>query len=317
MASSALTGAKIETHQLLRAAHKPEKNFPVLRILGNTLLNWLLFLYEMCICAFWLHMYQWWAYFVLGPLAGLAICAWFIYNRIKNYRMRNNKRGGIARGAGSVLAIVMGVGYGEYIFQNYSQDYYNFMDLAIYTNIDPNVDRGQTYMDAGQVYFKEYTYVDLQYPMAIQSKGLYCVAPIRGQPIVNQGGPIKKELQGPLVAPRSGTFDFWAVGKDCCDPPNGANFRCGEVKSPFARAGLRQLADEERPFYRMAVQSWQFKYNLPAKHPLFFEYVQDPLHTVQQRVDTALNLAFQAMWVYLIFDLILVSFLFWYLNTDV
>merc|ERR1719502_2180472 len=64
---------------------------------------------------------------------------------------------------------------------------------------------------------------------------LYCVAPI-----------VKGNAQ--LTS-----YDFWAVGVNCCSGAQ-SDFRCGEYTNPHSKSGLRLMKDDQRPFYRLAVQ---------------------------------------------------------------
>jgi len=182
-----------------------------------------------------------------------------------------------------VMNVVMWFTIGYAIFQSdkaywrFAKSFYDFQNMASYINIDPSVDRGQTYMDGGQVYFKEGTRVEISKAIAFQEDEIYCVAPIVQQSMDSGGDTSGKSLSGnSLKMPPSGTVDFWAVGINCCDP-SGLNFKCGDVKNPLARAGLRELRDDTRPFFLMAVQEWTAWLRMPAKHPLFFHWVQDPL----------------------------------------
>jgi len=169
----------------------------------------------------------------------------------------------------------------EKAYRRYAASYYDFQGMASYINVDSSKDRGQTYMDAGQVYFKEGTKVDVTKAIAFQEDQIYCVAPILQQTLDSGGDKSGASLSGNnLKIPDSGTIDFWAVGMNCCDP-SGLNFKCGESTSPLARAGIRVLRDDTRPFFLMAVQEWTAWLRIPAKHPLFFHWVQDPLIQVE------------------------------------
>eukprot|EP00427_Karlodinium_veneficum_P010896 CAMPEP_0169086014 /NCGR_PEP_ID=MMETSP1015-20121227/13471_1 /TAXON_ID=342587 /ORGANISM="Karlodinium micrum, Strain CCMP2283" /LENGTH=223 /DNA_ID=CAMNT_0009146147 /DNA_START=360 /DNA_END=1031 /DNA_ORIENTATION=+ len=180
------------------------------------------------------------------------------------------------------FAVFYGLLKGDTLFWRYSRSYYQFDDLASYVNISPSNDRGQSYMDAGQVYFKEGTRVETSKAMAFQEDQIYCVAPIVQETMDSKGsqqvgGNVGK---GGLELPKSGTVDFWAVGINCCDP-SGLNFKCGDSANVHARAGIRVLRDDTRPFFLMAVQEWTAWLQMPAKHPLFFHWVQDPLMEVE------------------------------------
>jgi len=157
---------------------------------------------------------------------------------------------------------------------------HQFTTLVTYVNIDPAKDVGGAYMDAGEVYFKEGSRVDTQRGIAVRSKDTYCAAPIVREEAKGQAA------QANAHPPPAGTVDWWAVGKNCCDP-SGEGFTCGLsglAPQMTPRAGLRQLYDYERHLYRLAVDEWASKFNLPVKHPLFFEWVVDPIADVTGRV---------------------------------
>merc|ERR1711865_1302884 len=78
-------------------------------------------------------------------------------------------------------------------------------------------------------------------------------------------------------------------GQDCC-APSGGNFQCGAINSDRARSGLRMLRDDQRPFYQLAVEQWSARVGLPAKHPVFFYWVEDPVASVDLLVDQTDNL---------------------------
>jgi len=179
-------------------------------------------------------------------------------------------------------ALVIGVVLGEQTYWRYTVHGHGYEDLASYVNVDPSKDSGQSYMDAGRVYFKENSYVLRTNASAFRDGALYCAAPI----VRNMEGNTNQAFTRAVGTPPSGTFDFWAVGKNCC-PTSGYGFTCGEVESPAARSGLRIISTTERNFYLLATKAWSAQYNQYAKHPLFFTWVKDTLRYERSMRDSA------------------------------
>merc|ERR1719401_3051346 len=94
--------------------------------------------------------------------------------------------------------------------------------------------------------------------MGFKDKNMYCVAPI---------------VTGSAIP---ATYDFWVVGKNCCSPPPvpgvGRSYHCGAFNQPKTTAATRLVDNQARPFYRMAVQQAEARYNIRANHPLFFTW---------------------------------------------
>mmetsp|Transcript_20198 Transcript_20198/g.44795 ORF Transcript_20198/g.44795 Transcript_20198/m.44795 type:complete len:299 (-) Transcript_20198:91-987(-) len=170
---------------------------------------------------------------------------------------------------GSAIALLGGCLLGDMLWWQNSFSYYRFHDLATYVNIDPESDRGQTFMDAGEVYFASGTRVDVHRAVAFKQRDVYCAAPICSEEL---SSPPPGEDPQP---PAAGTQDWWAVGVNCCEP-TGLGFQCEAAGNRLARSGLRLLRDDLRPMFKMAVDQWQSKNGIPVKHPLFFYWVQDP-----------------------------------------
>jgi hypothetical protein len=180
-------------------------------------------------------------------------------------------------------ALIAGFLLGEHSYFKYRLGPYSYKDLISYVDVDPSRDVGQSLMDAGHMYFKENSYV-LGAGKGGFSKfhngDTYCAAPIvRGDFKAPAKPTSTEQIVNGYVVPKSGTYDFWAVGINCCSGAASNGFKCGQVNNPLARAGMRLLSDNQRPFYVLAVQEWSAQYGLPVKHPLFFEWVKDPIET--------------------------------------
>lgn len=166
-------------------------------------------------------------------------------------------------------ALAVGAVVGDLSWYHNMVNYFNYQAMASYVNIDPSADKGQSYMDAGRVYFKDGSHVQEDKAIAFRNGFTYCVAPIVSESLVANEGT-------GFPVPASGTVDWWAVGTDCCGR-NGNVFDCGDVHSRMARSGMRELNDNRRQMYLLAVQEWSASTGLPVRHPLFFSWAKDPL----------------------------------------
>jgi len=160
----------------------------------------------------------------------------------------------------SLVAFLAALFAGNWNYVTYMQPYYDLENLGSYQDIDTTAYLGQQLMDAGQINFKQGTVLDLGRSMGFKNHDIYCVAPI-----VTKG------------AGQESSVDFWAVGKNCCSGVS-ADFHCSGFSDPLALGVIRSMHDEDRPFYRLAVQQAEATYKMTASHPLFFEWV----HSAEQ-----------------------------------
>jgi hypothetical protein len=157
-----------------------------------------------------------------------------------------------------IIATIAGTVSADMNYWYNMHTFYDLQTLNTYPAINPAIERGQQMMDAGRVYFAAGTHLDTKKAIAFKNNDLYCVAPITHD-------------NGHLAS-----YDFWAVGLNCCSGVS-SDFRCGEYYNPHARSGLRLMRDDQRPFFRLAVQQAEAAYNIKSAHPLFFYWLQDPI----------------------------------------
>lgn len=164
------------------------------------------------------------------------------------------------------VGVFLAWGAGNKIFERWTLPYLEIKDLKVIGHLDASKELGQNVMDAGIVYFANGNKIDATRSWHFKQNTVYCVAPI----IKGEAGKAVPETQ---------SFDFWAVGKDCCSV-SSSDFRCGAYNNPLARSAIRVLNDEDRKYYRLAVEQAETLYGVMATHPIFFEWSQDPLEVV-------------------------------------
>jgi len=165
------------------------------------------------------------------------------------------------------LSAVLGCSLGHLMWYTTEQPYYELDSLQPYSDVNPAIVPGKQMQDAGLVDFSDGVGVDRSKGGCFVSAGhTYCVAPIlfTGELLAGLGN-----------TPTFGTYDYFAVGVDCCTCPN-TDFRCGDWKNPLAQGGMRSLDYRSRPFYTLAVNDWEAVYLKESRHPLFFDWVQNP-----------------------------------------
>lgn len=182
-------------------------------------------------------------------------------------------------------ATAVGFLTGSYLWNDCLGPYFELKKLQKYKDINPEHIPGSRLQDAGLVDFTNFVEMDRSKGGCYMNQGnTYCLAPI-----VN-GGEVKYGMQG---TPRTGSFDYFAVGINCCSCPN-RDFQCGDWRNPIASGGIRSLDARARPFYQLALDDWQASYQKSSKSPLFFEWVQDAEWAWKGMWNRALNVGVMA-----------------------
>jgi len=167
----------------------------------------------------------------------------------------------------TAVGALLGCGIGMYLWGTYLGPFFEYKKLQMYKEVNPSVVPSQRIQDGGLVDFVIDTNIDRSKGGCFNDKGdTYCVAPIV------LGGALEYGLGG---VPRTGSYDYFAVGKNCCACPN-MDFQCGEWKNALAHGGLRSLDHKARPFFKLALDDWQANYQKKVANPQFFEWVESP-----------------------------------------
>jgi len=240
-------------------AHRLRLN--IVAMLLSLFLPWLLFCLVYCLFSFDIH-YKSPSSCYIG--SGVALFVVAVFGALAAAVVRARRAGDYSQEPTwyvflfftSVLAWALAIGVGSHNFWSNTQPFFDVQNLNSYAGVDPSRQRGQQMMDIGRAQFVRGTHLDLSKAMGFHNLNTYCVVPITSG-------------DAPLA-----TYDFWAVGVNCC-ASDSADFRCGEYANPHASAGLRLMRDEQRAFFRLAVQQAESIYSIKATHPLFFTWMQD------------------------------------------
>jgi len=192
-----------------------------------------------------------------------------------------------------IFAVMLGQLWGGYIHNSFIMPHEDITNLNTYPNVQPDLYQGQQLMDAGVIEFVEGSHLDLSKSLGFKNEDTYCIAPIVG-PTQN-------------ASSRMATYDFWAVGKNCCSG-HSPDYHCGEHNNPRAHKGLRLMRDDERSFFRLAVEEAKATYNIEATHPIFMYWMENPQNEVSQYEDTGMSRYFLGAVVFGIFQLVDVLF---------
>jgi len=253
----------------------------------NTLLPWCIFIGVNGVLTFrFHHAYPWFTRFiVLGALLPVFIFGHSAY-QVRKRRDPNPKWHKFAC-LSCFLAHLTATIVGEANFEANLQPYYILQDMKAYPLLDARFERGQNTMDAGRVSFADGNHLDLGKSWHFTRGTVYCVAPIVG-----------------ASPPSTGSYDYWAVGTDCCSA-SSADFRCGDYDKMSARSGLRSLDLVSMPLYRLAVQQAEIVHNLFSAHPIFFTWTTDPLAKMQKMKEDGFNMFLMSCFAYFVVCLIL------------
>ncbi|CAJ1405976.1 unnamed protein product [Effrenium voratum] len=263
------------------------KRLNLVAIFINLVAPWALFCGIFAALSFQLH--YWSSSFAWSSVAVGLLCAAVAAFLAHRTRMREQDPTWCTFAALAYLtATLLAAFFGDMNYWYNMQPYYDIESINSYPNVSPARERGQQLMDAGRVYFEDGTVLDTSKSMSFKNLDRYCVAPI---------------ISG--EAPLS-SYDFWAVGVNCCGSSTSA-FRCGEYNNPKARAGLRLMRDDQRPFFRLAVQQAEAAYNIKANHPIFFEWLQDPVAEVLSYKTSGFSFALIAVASHFVFNLLCVA----------
>merc|ERR1719269_248774 len=208
------------------------------------------------------------AFFVPGKRRRLNV-VWILLVAVELFNKRGRDREPMWLGFilfTMLLALSLGTYAGNAMYENTFLPYYDMMSLNDYPNVNPATEPGDIYLDAGFMGFVDGTELDLKIVGMYVHEDTFCVAPIVNTKL-NSG------------VPKTGSYDFRAVGKNCCNDPPGV-FMCGAARNVEAGQGLRETNMKDKDNYLHAIQQANAKYDITTQYPLMVHWVQDPLKLI-------------------------------------
>jgi len=281
----------------------------IVAIFVSLFVPWILFTLLYAVVSFRLH-YKLasvcWALVALGVLFALAIGIAAVLNvmQMVQHSPSYQPTWFIFLFLTSAAAVILGPTLGNTNYWGNMQPYYDLQNLNDYSSVDPTRMRGQQMMDAGRVQFLRGATLDLRKAYAFQNLDTYCVAPIT-----------MYSTQLGSATPLT-SYDFWAVGVNCCggNSTHDVDFKCGAYKDTDAHEALRVMNDDQRAFLRLAVQQAEASHMIKAVHPLFFHWTSDALTDMHGYLDKAYKSFAIAMCLWFAVQLCLVLILSYFLS---
>jgi hypothetical protein len=274
-----------------KTAHEGSQNLTAL--ISCLILPWLLFVVVFYARAMWLHYdYPWLSILLIGwCFVIVLIIGATTYGACTGKERRTDPNIFALLFVSCLLAWGAAFTAGNTIYTWYTRIHFDLMKLNTYPSLDPAISTGQQYMDAGIIDFNTDTELNLQKSMGFKNEKVYCVAPI-----MKKGSSVDQQF----------TVDFWAVGINCCSGQTN-DFQCGEYNNADAHSGLRLLRDDQRDYFRLAVQKAEAEYGLRAHHPVFFYWLQNPTDEVDALWQSAWNLFAKGIFYYFCVQLLIVA----------
>lgn len=191
-----------------------------------------------------------------------------------------------------VAFLCAGTCIGNYVYWNYLMPHESYSRMQGYQQIDPLSVSGLRLQDSSIVLFNESAGVDRARTGCLKNGVTYCVAPIMyANNTAATPGRNMAQLPFPQNEPPNNDifnsdfthrqqYDLFMVGTDCCSCPG--EFRCGDWNRPGPLGAMRLLDENKRQFFRLASLEWATTYGKLVKHPIFYEWVADPMSVYQE-----------------------------------
>jgi hypothetical protein len=187
--------------------------------------------------------------------------------------------------ATGLVAVFLGSLLGNLNFQWNTKSYYDYISLRKVVDVQPGVWVGQQVLDAGTIDFKTGNHIDILLGSAWHKSKSYCAAPIVPWN-QNYSAPFNQNFSKPLAS-----YDFWAVGMDCCSQKFG-DFTCGNVGPGFQAhpSGLRVIDADEIQGYQLAAKQALAAHSISADRMIFLYPMVQPYLKIKEYWNEAMTI---------------------------
>jgi len=246
------------------AAASPSKSIDKSVLLMMWLMPWALFVLVFGTFSFYVH-YMYPTTILVSTYISLSILGIMLIKDLSRLRNPYTDKHSTLWSAFFVVSLTIAIGLGMFLgdvnyVMNESPVYFSIF-LNKYYDLDPGATRGNAVMDGGIVKFSSGSHVDTTKATGFKNRNVWCVAPI-----------VKDE------APATGSYDFWAIGEDCCSGEVGDFGNClpdsnEEYDAPW---GIVLMDDKMRPYYELAVQQAVASSNVTSLNPRLYRLTMHP-----------------------------------------
>jgi len=249
-----------------RPAKIERRSTSVRHVVAAIFVPLLVFALTYWVMSFWIRYWMPLAAFAIVIAVGLLVCAFFY----ATYAACNSN-GADPQWLGllsllSFVAFGVALRFGCVNYHEMMQPYFDLQQLNRYESVNPTTAQGNQYMDFGVIEFLPTARIDREFSMAFKNDDMYCVAPVK------------------LNSTMPGSYDFWAVGKNCCSS-HLYDFRCGMWNDPSAHSGVRVMQEKDKSFYQLAARQAAAAFSINVTYPVFFEWITDSRYITERFQD--------------------------------
>mmetsp|Transcript_71293 Transcript_71293/g.149035 ORF Transcript_71293/g.149035 Transcript_71293/m.149035 type:complete len:357 (+) Transcript_71293:88-1158(+) len=165
-----------------------------------------------------------------------------------------------------LAAWAVGLAMGSSNYATNMAPHYDLTSKGIAEDVVPGKYPTSRYLDSSRFVFQDGTRIAEELSLGYKDGDTYCVAPV----VSNSTGALKAK-----------TFDYFAVGINCCQPLPPAKFWCGkaDLTDPSAHSALRWTGSQD--MFALAIQQAEAEYGYAAHDAVLLTWTKDAVGEVE------------------------------------